>query len=117
MRVLVVVAVLAAALPAPAQTLDRGEGHGTGRDETGGVLEGVSVTLRETRTSFERAVTTGRDGQYSAPMLPLGVYVVQADRSGFARTVSEPVTLMVGQALVVNIAMRLEGIAQTVSVS
>src|SRR5262245_49360613 len=73
---------------ASAQTLDRAEIHGTVRDETGGALDGVSIRLRDTRTSFERTVVTGRDGQYSAPLLPLGVYVVQADRSGFARTTS-----------------------------
>ena len=67
------------AASARAQTLDRAEISGTIRDQTGGVLPGVSLTLRETQTGFERATMTNADGRYSAPLLPLGTYIVRAD--------------------------------------
>jgi hypothetical protein len=100
-----------------AQTLDRAEINGTIRDETGAALDGVAVTLRETKTGFARTLVTGEDGRYSAPLLPLGVYVVQAARAGFSGVASDPLTLPVGQALVVNVVMRVVGRSETVSVS
>ena len=111
-----VAAFLAAASPLVAQTLDRAEITGTIRDETGAALGGVSVTLRETKTGFERTMVTGDDGRYSAPLMPLGVYVVQAERPGFSAATSEPLTLTVGQALVVNVVMRVAGLTETVSI-
>ena len=120
-RLAVVVAALAAFLaiasPVTAQTLDRAEIAGTIHDETGAALSGVTVTLRETRTGFERVVATRDDGRYAAPLLPVGVYVVQAERPGFSVAVSEPVPLVVGQALVVNVVMTIAGLTETVSIS
>ncbi len=108
---------LGAASPVVAQTLDRAEIAGTIQDETGAALGGVAVTLRETRTGFERLVVTRDDGRYSAPLLPLGVYVVQTERPGFSAATSAPVTLSVGQALIVNIVMKIAGVTETVSIS
>src|SRR5262245_3622138 len=88
-----------------AQTLDRGDIAGVIRDQTGAPLGGVTVTLRETRTGVERVVLTRDDGRYSAPLLSTGVYVVQAARSDFSLVTSAPLTLEVGQALVVNLVM------------
>jgi hypothetical protein len=107
---------LAAASLVVAQTLDRAEIAGMIQDETGAALGGVSVTLHETKTGFERTMVTGDDGRYSAPLMPLGVYVVQAERTGFSATTSEPLTLTVGQALVVNVVMRVAGLTETVSI-
>jgi hypothetical protein len=112
-----VVLLLASGSSAIAQTLDRAEINGTIRDETGAALAGVGVTLRETKTGFERTVVTGGDGRYSAPLMPLGVYVVRAERPGFSGAESEPLVLTVGQALVVNVMMRIAGLTETVSVS
>ena len=112
-----IVFVLAAASPVAAQTLDRAEIAGTIRDETGAALAGVTVTLRETKTGVERNVVTREDGRYSAPLMPPGVYVVQAERPGFSAAASAPLTLTVGQALVVNVVMKIAGVTETVSIS
>jgi hypothetical protein len=109
--------LLSAGSSATAQTLDRAEITGTIRDETGAALGDTTVTLHETKTGFERAVVTGETGRYSAPLMPLGVYVVRAERPGFSSAKSDPLVLAVGQALVVNITMRIAGLTETVSVS
>ncbi len=75
------------------------------------------MTLRETKTGFERTTVTGSDGRYSVPLMPPGVYVVQAERPGFSGADSDPLTVTVGQALVVNVVMRIAGLTETVSIS
>lgn len=103
-------------VPAAAQTLDRGEVAGTVRDQTGAVLAGVTVTLRERTTGAERVLVTTDDGRFSVPLLPAGIYVVQADRPGFAVATSAPFTVAVGQALVVDVVMPVAGVTETLTI-
>lgn len=112
----VALAVFLGVLPVRAQTLDRGDMTGTIRDQTGATLGSVTVTLRETRTAAERVVVTNDDGRYSVPLLSPGVYVVQAERPGFAAVTSTPLTLAVGQALVVNLVMTIAGLNETLAI-
>ena len=114
--VLVLFVALKIAISAEAQTLDRGEIHGTVRDESGAVVQDVRITLHDTITGFERTTVSTATGQYSAMLLPLGVYVVQADHDGFAIAKSEPVPLVVGDALVVNLVLKLAALTESVSV-
>ncbi len=109
--------LMVAAVLAGAQTLDRGELHGSVRDESGAVVPGVSVTAREESTGFARTVESGADGGFRLPLLPLGRYVVRAEKAGFATAVSEPLVLAVGQARAVTIELRVAGVAETVSVT
>ena len=117
--VLVILVLLAAFAPAAstAQTLDRADVHGTVRDESGAVVEGVTVTIREVATGFTRTLTTGAAGTFVAPLMPVGTYVVQAERAGFAVARSAPLPLTVGQALAVNVVLRIGTLATTISVA
>ena len=114
----VALAVLVAAVTlVDAQSLDRGDVAGTIRDQTGAALAGVTVTLRESTTGVERVRVTDDAGRFSAPLLSPGVYVVQAERSGFAGASSEPLRLGVGQALAVNLVMSIAGLTETLAIT
>jgi hypothetical protein len=102
---------------AAAQTLDRGQVSGTVRDQTGAALDGVMVILRDVETGLARTAVTGADGRYAAPLMPRGTYLIETDRAGFAPAASVTVTLQVGQALVVNIEMKVAGVTAAVTVS
>ena len=78
------------------------------------MLPGVTVTLRDTKTGFERTTVSTAAGQYSGLLLPLGVYVVQAELPGFSVAKSDPLPLTVGQALVVNLVMKVAAVTETV---
>ena len=56
---------------------------GTVKDETGGVLPGVTVTLRNVGTGFTRDAVTNNEGAYTAPLLPTGRYEVTFALAGF----------------------------------
>lgn len=114
---LVALAVLTVPSRAPAQTLDRAEISGTVRDETGAVLGGVAISLRETHTGYERTTVTDSSGHYSAPLMPLGTYVLRAEHPGFSVARSEPLALTVGQSLVADVVLRIAGLVETISVS
>jgi len=93
-------------LPLCAQSQVGGEIVGTVTDETGGVLPGVTVTIKNQATGVTRDTQTDSAGRYRAPLLPVGTYEVSAALQGFATTRLKDLTLTIGQTLAVDIAMR-----------
>jgi outer membrane receptor protein involved in Fe transport len=79
---LVVFLSLVLALPAVAQTVT-GTIQGTVSDRSGGVLPGVTVTIRNAETGLQRVVVTNEAGFFNAPFLPIGRYEVYGELSGF----------------------------------
>jgi hypothetical protein len=56
-------------------------------DETGGVLRGVDVALKNVETGLTRSVVTADDGSYNVPGLPPGTYEARASVPGFTPAV------------------------------
>ena len=71
----------------PAATLraqgSAGQIEGTVRDEQGGVLPGVVMTVRNQESGVTRNLTTENDGRFAFPALAPGRYTVRAELSGF----------------------------------
>lgn len=91
--------------------------QGTIVDPNGAIVNGATVTVRNTETGFERAVTSNSDGFFSAPLLPLGKYRVTTTAAGFSETILENVEVSVGQTLFLKIEMKIGGGVTTVDVS
>src|SRR3990172_3051654 len=68
---------------------------GVVKDESGAVIPGVSVAIKNLDTGMAREVATDAQGRYRAPSLSLGNYEAQAALSGFQTAVRTGVTLMV----------------------
>ncbi|MRR11564.1 TonB-dependent receptor, partial [bacterium] len=115
---LVCLAVVLHSPPAGAQSAaTTGALEGTVLDESGGVLPGVSLALRNTATNYETTVTTGPNGRFRAPLLPLGPYRITATMQGFAKIVREGVNLSVGQSVNLTITMQLATKAEEILVT
>src|SRR5262245_2387354 len=83
-RLLLVVACLTlGALTATAPT--SATGPGTGVDSSGGVLPGVTLSLRNTATGLVRTTITGTEGRFVFAGLPASEYELGAELSGFRR--------------------------------
>jgi outer membrane receptor protein involved in Fe transport len=101
-------ALLAPLAPARAQSqATGGEIEGTVADETGGVLPGVTVTIRNQATGIVRETTTDGAGRFRAPLLPVGAYEVTATLEGFATTKVPDLVLTIGQTLTVNLTLQV----------
>lgn len=79
--------------------------EGTVTDATGGVLPGVTITLRNTATNFEQVQVTDGAGRFRGVLLPLGPYEVRATLEGFAPQVVRGLDLGVGQTRTVDIRL------------
>lgn len=87
------------------------------RDETGGILPGVSVTLRNLDTGLIRSVLTDDEGRYRAPELALGNYEIQAELAGFKTAVRSGIKLTLGREANVDIVLKVGEISEKVVVS
>jgi hypothetical protein len=109
---------LTLAAPVGAQTqITTGIIQGSVNDATGASLPGVSVEARNLDTNLSRTLVTEADGRFVFLQLPPGNYRVTFTLSGFATVVQENVALTVGQAITLPIAMKVSGVAETVTVT
>src|SRR4051794_24784019 len=89
--------------------------EGTIKDGSGGLLPGVSVTIRNTDTGEARVVVTDANGLYRAPLLPLGTYRVSAELSGFKKYEQTGIPMGAGSSAVINLTMEAGAIEEVVS--
>ena len=116
LRVYVCTAMLLLCGAASAQTF-RGTILGTVTDSTGAAIAGATVTVKNTGTGLTRVVTTGDDGSYSVPELPIGNYTVSVEKTGFKSALVSGVVVQVAVQRRVDVALQPGQLAQTVQVS
>jgi hypothetical protein len=114
----VLIICLAIAATASAQSqITTGVIDGAVVDPSGGVLPGVEVEIRNVDTNLTRSLTTDRDGRFVALQLPPGRYTITLKLPGFATLVQENVLVTVGEAVRLSPAMKVSGVAETVTVT
>ena len=77
---------------------------GTIRDNTGGVLPGVTVTATNEAAGTTFVAVTDESGVYRIPVRA-GVYRVSAELSGFATVVRPNVEILLGRQIALNLEM------------
>ena len=90
---------------------------GVTTDSTGGVLPGVTVTLKSVNTGAVRSVVTNEAGIYIASGLPVGTYEVTFELQGFQSATQRNITLHVNDRLQIDSRMNVGGVAESVIVS
>jgi hypothetical protein len=83
---------------------------GTVRDATGAALSGATVTVKQQETGATRQLTTGADGRYAAPSVPVGNYTVTAIHDGFAAQERTGISLVVAQSLIVDFQLGVDSV-------
>ena len=66
---------------------------GVVKDQTGAVLPGVSVEVRNTGTDSARTAITDDVGRWTVPALPVGTYQVSFELPSFKKLTKDGVTL------------------------
>lgn len=90
---------------------------GAVRDESGAVLPGVSVTLKNLDTGVARSLVTDDQGRYHASNLTLGKYEIQAELSGFQTSVRAGIELTLGREAAVDFTLKVGEITEKMIVT
>ena len=95
----------------------RGGISGTITDPSGALVPGAKVTALNHATGITQSTVSTAAGLYSFVSLNPGDYEVKASRTGFESVAQDNVTVSVDQVSVINIALRVGAVTDTVTVS
>lgn len=109
--------VLALIAPAVAHAQNTSQVFGRVTDVSAGVLPGVTVTLSSPSLLEPRVAVTGDTGTYEFSGLPLGVYSITFELSGFATLVREGLQLASGFSAQVNGELTVGSLQESVVVT
>jgi Carboxypeptidase regulatory-like domain len=90
---------------------------GTVTDSKGGAVPDAKVTITNSdQQVVARTLTTDGNGQYAAPLLPVGHYSVSVEIAGFKKIKQSGFVLNVSDKLAVNFTLEVGAVTETVSV-
>ena len=110
--------LLAMSVQLVAQTqITTGVIQGTVVDPSGAVVAGASTEASNSDTNFARSLNTDSNGRFVYLAMPPGSYKVTISAKGFATVVQENVNLTVGQAISLNITLKVSAAGERIVVT
>ncbi|MBZ5727169.1 MAG: TonB-dependent receptor [Acidobacteriia bacterium] len=89
---------------------------GTTTDPSGGAVPNVTITITNKQTNQVTQFTTNGEGQYVAPSLQIGLYIVRAEIPGFKKAERTDVVLAVGDRARVDFKLEIGNAQESVTV-
>jgi len=103
-------------MPVLAQTSTTGSIAGAVTDQTGAVVAGAEVVIKNNGTSAENTVTTTDNGTFNVPSLATGSYTVTVKVAGFKQVVVTDVKVDVAKASTINVQLEIGAPNETVTI-
>ena len=112
--------MVAAVLLAPvcyAQAVAVAEVQGQVADSSGAAVPGAQIKMTQGNTQYTRNTTSGPDGAYGFPNLPVGPYTLEVSADGFKTHVQSGIVLQVGNGVQVNVVLQVGSVTENVKVT
>ena len=85
-------------------------------DSTGAAVPNASIVITNTDTGISRTITSADDGQFVAPDLHIGHYLIRAQASGFKVAERKDLLLQVGDRTRVDFNLQVGNTQETITV-
>jgi iron complex outermembrane receptor protein len=95
---------------------DQGAVAGVIRDETGAVLPGATINVRNLETEISNSTVSDLQGRFEFLLLPAGEYELQAILPGFSGW-ARPITIEAAASATLNITLDISAFTETVKVT
>ncbi len=86
-------------------------------DSTGAVINGAKVTVTNTSTRVSREVVTSTTGDFTFPLVDVGIYDVMVDAQGFKTEIRRNVIVNINEKVRVDFAMQVGAASDRVEVT
>jgi len=116
MLTLTVFLVAAMSLSAYGQGASNASLSGTVFDQSGGVIPGASVTIKNNATSEEHKTVTADNGTFTIPALLAGTYTTTVSAQGFKQAVLKEVRVYAATPATITVTLEIGGTSETVTV-
>ncbi len=90
---------------------------GTVKDESGAVIPGAAVQVKNVATGVSRTAQSDAQGRYTVTQLAPGMYEVESTSSGFQTYVRRGIELTVGRHAIVDMALKIGAVTQRIEVT
>jgi len=90
--------------------------NGVVRDASGSAIPGAAIKATQTATGVVRTTTTGVDGTYVLPNLPIGPYMLEVSKEGFSKYAQTGIVLEVNSAPAIDATMQVGSVNEQVTV-
>ncbi len=90
---------------------------GTVEDPSGAAVPGAELTIKSFETGLTKTATSGADGTFLFPSLPVGTYELTVEKRGFAAYVQKGITLALNQTATLVAKLQVGAPTQEVTVS
>jgi hypothetical protein len=115
-RAVVVTLFIVSPSLAAAQT-NVGELSGVVQDAQGGLLPGVAITAEHVESGVRASGLTDDQGRYFLSSLRVGTYTITAELVGFKQLRRSGITVQLGQAVALDLALEIGGVTEAIVVS
>ncbi len=96
---------------------DAGAIAGTVHDNSGAIVAEAAITATDVDHGTIVRVLSNASGEYVLQPLKVGRYTITAEKTGFNRVVSTPITLQVQQRVVFDVSLSVGSVNQSVTVT
>ncbi|HEV3333302.1 MAG TPA: carboxypeptidase regulatory-like domain-containing protein [Bryobacteraceae bacterium] len=86
------------------------------RDASGLPIPSAAIKVTQTATGVVRTATSGAAGEYVLPNLPIGPYLLEVTKEGFAKYAQTGIVLQVDTAPTVDVSMKVGAVSEQVTV-
>jgi hypothetical protein len=114
--ILCVLAIAAVCFPVLAQSV-RGNLRGHVQDQSGAVVPGASVSIKNTATGDQYSAVSDEQGTFQFPSISLGTYSLAAELAGFKKVEVQGIVVEVGKPAEVNVRLEVGSVNEQVIVT
>ncbi len=97
--------------------VDTGTILGTVHDNTGAVISGARVTVRDEGTSRSQSNTTSSSGEYVFTPLKIGKYTIEVENAGFKKERRTGITVNIQQQVVADFSLSVGDVTNEIEVT
>jgi len=98
-------------------TLGNAAFNGMVTDNTGALVPGAKVSLKDVARGLSRETSSNEAGRYVFPIIPAGVYSLRVSKDGFDTYELNDVSVEVGQFATVNVELKVGHVSTVMTVS
>jgi hypothetical protein len=99
-----------------AQTSQVSQISGRIADPSGAIVPAARITITNVNTGIARTVSSGPNGMYTIPNLPVGTYRLEVVKAGFETYVQSGIVIELNTNPTVNVTLRVGAVSQQVTV-
>jgi outer membrane receptor for ferrienterochelin and colicin len=116
LRCLILCAFVSLTVWAQTQTTT-GAVQGVVTDETGAVVPGANVEIKNLDTNASKTSSTDGDGRFAFLQLASGRYTLNVSKGGYAKLLQENLNVTIGQTINLTLALKVSNLNETITIT